>query len=67
MISLVPFPWIMSALCLIDMLILSCMFLLNLPISGLVVLIRHHLVFVVKFFLCSLTVMNTGLGLVFGR
>ena len=67
MTSFVLLHWFISALHLIDMFILSTMFLLTLPISCFAWLIRRHLVLLVKFSLWSLMVMNAGFGLVIGR
>ena len=58
MTSFVLLHWFTSALHLIGMFILSTMFLVTLPISGFVGLIRRHLVSLVKLSLWSFMVMN---------
>ena len=64
MTSFVLLHWFTSALHLIDMLILSTMFL---QISGYARLIRQPLLLLVKFSLWSFMVKNAGFGIVHGR
>ena len=66
MTSFVLLHWFTSALHLIDAFILSTMFLVTLPISGFVGLIRRHLVLLEKFSLWSFMVINARFSLVIG-
>ena len=64
MTSFVLLHWLTPALHLIDIFILSTMYLLTLPISGFVGLIRWHLVLLAKFSLWFFIVINAVFHLV---
>ena len=57
----------MPVILIIDVFISFISAWLTLPISGFVVLIRQHLVFVVIFFLLSILLVNVWLGSLLGK